>query len=153
MKYNANFLPILRKILSIKILLFIFLTPACIPFAMGMIAGVEQNKVEVMEKIKASKKVDYIGIAKNIGRMEGYDIGPGGPLQWGNMVGLIKKKFPEYIEIIVSKRRDRDEAFISVMYANREKFTKQEAHDRAVKILNDFKEKYLSEIDKAKEIN
>jgi len=66
---------------------------------------------------------------------------------------LSKKNYPEFIEIIVTKHPHRNDSDILVIYSNRGKIDKKEANDKAVRILNDFKEKYLAEIDKAKQID
>jgi len=86
MQNRPNILSILKIIPCINMLLYLFIMPACVPFAVGMIYGIEQNKVEVVERIKAIKKIDYIRIVKNLGEMEGYNISTGGPLDWGRTV-------------------------------------------------------------------
>jgi hypothetical protein len=130
----------------ILIVVIILQVPSCLMLLLAN-GPTKEPSISVYEIEIKDKKIDYFGIAKDVGRQNGYEIGIFSPTGWWLGTCLLKDNAKESIAIYIGKHRSK--IIIEVRYQPLTQMDKKEADENSSKILNEFKEIYLAEINKA----
>jgi hypothetical protein len=150
MKYFLAGLSKIKYQSLLLIILIISQVPGCLMLLLAS-GPTKEPSISVYEIEIKDKKIDYFSLAKDIGKQNSYKIGIFSPTGWWLGTCLLKDNAKESIAIYIGKHRSK--IIIEVRYLPSIQMDKNEADENSNKILNEFKEIYLAEINKAEKSN